>query len=309
MTVHLYRKSPLIFLGVAIGKFIEVKSLSSIDNYFNKGTSKEMNSNQQQNVLEDTTSSSTTNQSSENSKPFVQQQSCSKKSRPYSNNLFTNVSAFESKLIKNKTNANSVKTIKTMFTEMKNSSNSVNNDIETETENKYNSFFCNKLNIHSINQKPSTNDSSPTKHIQKKNVQKSNLTNSFFARKLEMISYSKNQTNTDSIPTTQSPVTENCFKDVPMSLLCEHCNRMIDINQYDEHVDFHIATNLSESLNSANVIQHRNSDQTCTNNSTTAKNNVRGIKRKNNSIESKRNLKKSSCSNIALYFKPVSNSK
>lgn len=316
---HFYRKNPLKFLGVAIGKFVEVKASSLIDNYFNKGISKEINYNQQQ-----------SNEPSESSTSFTEQQEGSKKSSPISKQLSSNLSVFYSSAEKNETYTNSLKNTKTMSTQIKNFSNLVTNFIETETnvnsnpitENKCKSFFCSKLKIISPiktleNEKSNTDVPSHSKSFfskkleiispSKKVDQQNHEMVSFFAKKLEMISPSKNQTNSATILTVQSPVTKNRFEDAPMTLLCEHCNQMIDIDQYDEHVDFHIAVNLSKSLNTADI-QPTNNDELHKNKSTKKKKNERGQKRKCDSKESKLNPKKS-CTSISLYFKPVLNSK
>lgn len=310
-----------MYLGVAIGKFVEVKATLSIDNYFSKGVSKE------ENILlnkpEIKASSSKTDVSAAICTVHVEQKSTNFKKN-------TTV-AHHSSVKKNEVSTNSIKNIKTMFAQMKNSINLVPNCIETENnlstitentmKNNVDSFFSNKLKIispvknvaNSSSEIPSTSESffskklkiiSPSKNIQTDIDKKvTPLPDNFFSKKLQMLSEDQANSNLSSLSTIQSPVNESNFENGPVKLLCERCNQMIDIEEYDEHIDYHFAFELDKSLNTIDTIRSTTVDKTCTTKSKKKKNEY-GQKRKYNSKESSSNHKKP-CKSISSYFKPV----
>lgn len=226
-----------------------------------------------------------------------------------------------------KTSASNVKNIKTMFAQMKNSI-VINQDVnfkkeEIKKQNKLNinSFFSKKLEIISpvknqVNNKLTVVQSSPVNSV------------SFFSKKLEIISPSKNiqndpveritqpsdsfftkklskhQTNNDPVSIIESPVIENNVGDTPTMLLCERCNKMIDIEQYDEHIDHHIAIELSKSINATEIVRPINKINKSK--LTKKKDNECGQKRKHNSKASG-SISKKPCTSISSYFKPVLN--
>jgi len=80
---------------------------------------------------------------------------------------------------------------------------------------------------------------------------------------------------------------------------------MIEIDEYDEHIDHHVALELSESLNVTNPRQTLN-NKIINNELTKKKKNESGKKRKHNSKASSSNSKKP-CTSISAYFKPLLN--
>lgn len=221
-----------------------------------------------------------------------------------------------------------VKNIKTMFAEMKNdgvySLNSIdenqNIDSKNEKQNKLqnlNSFFSRKLegiapiknqenNKLTIVLSPSVNSInlstknleviSPSKIIQNDTVETTitQSPDSFFMKKLKIVSPLKHQTN-------QLPITEDSVEGTPTTLLCEKCNKLIDINQYDEHIDFHVAVELSKSINATQIVQPTNNIKS---KSETSKNKCN--KKRKFSKSSDSNSKKP-CTSILTYFKPILN--
>jgi len=340
--IVVHRKNPISFLGVAIGRFVEMNAKSSIDNYFNKGAAKEVkNFNIQLTRPENSTTCSNINRESDNSTLFNEQQFKSKISLPLSNQPPSPLNHSNGK--KNKTCINDVKNLKTMFVQMKNSDSFFTNSFSTiqsvdpKKEIKLykldkNSFFTKKLEIISpvknqVNEKITTVDQSsstsavgflfessdvisPSKNILNDNH---NITtqpaDSFFSRKLEIVSPSKNQKTNDSrielVPIVQSTITEDTIECAPITLLCERCDNMIDIDTYEEHIDHHVAIELSESLNIINPVQPLN-NKILKSKPTKKKKNERGLKRKQNSIASSSNPKKP-CTSISSYFKPLLN--
>lgn len=230
------------------------------------------------------------------------------------------------------TSANDVKNIKTMFAQMKNSSNSIviNQNVNSKKEEEIkkhnklniNSFFSKKLEIISpvknqvnnklttVVQSSSVNSVSffskkleiisPSKNIQNDVVERIQPLDSFFTKKL-----SKHQTNNDPASIIEPPIIENNVGDTPTMLLCERCNKMIDIEQYDEHIDHHIAIELSKSINATDIVRPINNK---INKSGPAKkkDNECGQKRKHNSKASG-SISKKPCMSISSYFKPVLN--
>lgn len=340
---YFYRKNPLSFLGVAIGKFIEVNGKSSIDNYFNKETvSKEEGVCNQSNIPESRASCSTISDTVESDNSI----SCDKKlqSNPKSSALISNQlpsSSINSSSKKTDNSSNNVKSIKTMFAEMKSSSKSCDDSIVTaqnvdiKNENKktsINSFFSNKLKSMSpikiqVDDKVSTATDlsyraspvsffskkleiiSPSKNILNNNVQPATrVRDSFFSRKLEIVSPSKPETNSVSPPLVviQPSIMEETDGDVPSKLLCERCEKMIDIDLYDEHYDHHVAIELSKSWNSDSIVKPLVKSELHRSGPSKKKNNDTGQKRKHNANTSSSNSKKQ-CSSISSYFKPVLN--
>lgn len=315
------RKNSLLYLGVSIGKFIEINVKSSIDNYFTKGVSKEENECE----------SSKLESGPSGSSGFT---SINKQLNSNSNELLSNVPSTSTKTYsntkKNEPCTSDIKNIKTMFAEMKNSSNLIRNCIETDNnlsvtkekqtikQNKLSSFFGKKLESISpvksvINDQtsvkiPSPTESffskkleivSPSKYVQ--NDKDNKIPDRFFSKKLEIASLSKNP---DSVK-DQSLITENSSEDVPTMLLCERCNEMVDINLYDEHFDHHVAIELNKSLNATNIIQPMVSD-ILSKSISVKKTNERGHKRKKKLQDNSSSTKKSN-TNISSYFKPVLN--
>eukprot|EP00102_Acyrthosiphon_pisum_P018963 XP_016656173.1 PREDICTED: DNA polymerase eta-like isoform X2 [Acyrthosiphon pisum] len=337
-------KNPISFLGVAIGRFVEMNVKSSIDNYFNKGAAKEVkNINIQLTRPENSTTCSNINSESDSSTLFNEQQFKSKISIPLSNQPASSLNHFNDK--KNKTCINDVKNLKTIFVQMKNSdsfftnSSSTFQNVDPKKEIKQykldkNSFFTKKLEIISpvknqVNEKMATVDLpqssstssvgfllkssdviSPSKNILNDNH---NITtqpaDSFFSRKLEIVSPSKNQkTNVSRIelvPIVQSTIIEDTIECAPITLLCERCDNMIDIDTYDEHIDHHVAIELNESLNIVNPVQPLN-NRILNSKPVKKKKNECGVKRKKNSKASSSNPKKP-CTSISSYFKPLLN--
>ncbi|CAI6354795.1 unnamed protein product [Macrosiphum euphorbiae] len=338
----LHWKNPISFLGVAIGRFVEMNAKSSIDNYFNKGAAKEVkNINSPLTKPENSTTSSDINSESNSSMLLNEQQFKSKISLPLSNQPPPSLNHSNNK--KNKTCINDVKNLKTMFDQMKNSdsfftnSSSTLQSVDPKKEIKQykldkNSFFTKKLEIISpvknqvkekmttVEQSSSTSSVgfllessdviSPSKNILNDNH---NITtqpaDSFFSRKLENVSPSKNQITNDSrielVPIVQSIITKDTIEFTPITLLCERCDNMIDIDTYDEHIDHHVAIELSESLNIINPVQPLN-NKILKSKPTKKKKNECGLKRKQNSKASSSNPKKP-CTSISSYFKPLLN--
>lgn len=327
MYIYFYRKNPLSYLGVAIGKFVEVKTTLSIDNYFSKGVSKEEN-NILLNKPEIKVSSSKTDISTATCALHVEQKPTSPKK--------STITTHHSSVKKNEVSTNSIKNIKTMFAQMTNLTNLVPNCIEKENnlstimentkQNNVDSFFSNKLKIispvknleNSSDEIPSTSESffskklkiiSPSKNIQNDNVEKvTQLPDSFFSKKLQMPSEDQTNSNLSSLSTIQSPVNESNFdENALMKLICERCSQMIDIEEYDEHVDYHFAFELDKNLNTINTTRSTTVDKTCTTKSKKKKKNEHGQKRKYNSKESSSSNHKKPCMSISSYFKPVFN--
>jgi len=338
-----HRKNPISFLGVAIGRFVEINAKSSIDNYFNKGTAKEgKDINSQLTIPEDSTTCSNINGDSGSSTLFNVQQFNSKASAPLSNQSLQSLNHSDDK--KNKTCISDAKNLKTMFAQIKNSDNSLTNssstlqnvnskkEIKKQYKHDINSFFTKKLEIISpvknqVNVKLTTPDQSssassvgfliessdvisPSKCILNDNHNRiTQPGDSFFSRKLEIVSPSKYKKTDDSriepVPIIQSSITEDTIECTPITLLCERCDKMIDIDTYDEHIDHHVAMELSESLNIINPEQPLN-NRILKSKLTKKKKNDSGLKRKQNSKASSSNPKKP-CTSISSYFKPLLN--
>ncbi|XP_015373333.1 PREDICTED: DNA polymerase eta-like isoform X2 [Diuraphis noxia] len=332
-------KNPISFLGVAIGRFVEINAKSSIDNYFNKGSAKEVKDiNIQLTRPENSTTYSNSNSESDNPTPFEQQLN-SKTSAPLSNQSPLPLNHSDNK--KNKTCVSDIQNLKTMFAKIKSSDTSFNNSSSTlqnvnskkEIKKQYkldmNSFFTKKLEIISpvknqvnvklktVNQSSTENSVllessgkiSPSKNVLNDNLERtSQPTDSFFSRKLEIVSPTKHHkpdnTKIESLPTVQSSITEDTIECVPKTLLCERCDKMIDIDIYDEHIDHHVAMELNNSLN-INPVQPLN-NKIHESKPTVKKKNERGLKRKHNSKASNSNPKKP-CASISSYFKPLLN--
>lgn len=339
-----YRKNPLSFLGISIGKFVKITIKSSINNYFSKGVAKDKKDlNIQSGILEnEITDSEINNASGSDSCTLLEpihtndQEFSSKNSTLISTEQLSSLHSSNTK--KNDSSKGDIKSIKTMFAQIRNASNCSKNynspteNIVTKIENRkknnnqfnMNSFFSKKLEIISptknqLNEQvsgkvlPASTSSlkfsekleviSPSKNISNDDeVKQSNQSpDGFFSKKLEIVSPSKYQnTNHDSESTIQSHINELDDDSVPTMLLCERCNNMIHINEYDEHIDHHVAIELSESLNETDVIQSTSKEK-----HKPIKNNETSKKRKN---KSKSFLQqKKPCSDISLFFKPVLN--
>lgn len=256
---------------MAIGKFIDVEVKSSIDKYFNKEICKE--EKDQENVSFSTKINKTLG--NENCSISNKQSSSKCPSLPLNQpKLALNCNLSNKQKLENNTcDKNGVKT-----------KQNLKNEIQTKKQNKQDidSFFNKKLEI-----------ISPSKNIQNDN--------------LEIISPSKQQNCYNSVSKQifqpHSNANELCSNDeeVPSVLLCEKCNKMIDINVYEEHMDHHVAVELSKSLNSSDLTTSTNNKmhkdtKTLVNNG--------GKKRKNNSKESGSNPKKP-YRRISTYFKPI----
>lgn len=341
--MYVHRKNPISFLGVAIGKFVEINSKSSIDNYFNKGAVKEVkNINIQLTRPENNTPCSIIDNESVSSTIFNEQQFKSKISSSLLNQPLP-PSLNHSNDKKNITCVNDVNNLKTMLVQMKNSDSLLTNssstlqNVNSKKEIKQykldkNSFFTKKLGIISpvknqVNEKLTTvNQSSSASSVDfllessdvipsSKNILNDNRktttqpADSFFSRKLEILSPSKQQKTNNSIielaPIVQPTITEDTIECASITLLCERCDKMIDIDTYDEHIDHHIAMELSESLNIINPVQPLN-NRIMKSKPTKKKKNESGLKRKQNSKASGSNPKKP-CTSISSYFKPLLN--
>lgn len=333
-----YRKNPLSFLGISIGKFVKITVKSSIHNYFSKGVVKdEKDLNIQSGIPKNGTINSEINDTSQNDTYTDDQESSTKNSTL--NSTEQQLPSLEnSNNEQNDTSTGNMKNIKTMFAQMRNTSSSSTNNIafaenvdkEIEKGKKnnnqlnMNSFFSKKLEIISPTKRhlndqvtgedlPASTSSisffskkleviSPSKNIQNNSkVALSNQSsNGFFSKKLEIVSPSKYQnTKHDSQLINQSPIVEESTDSAPTMLLCERCNNMIHIDEYEEHIDHHVAIELSKSLNEPDVIgsisnKHKKSVTS-----------ESGKKRKNNSKSFSK--QKKPCSDISLFFKPVLN--
>lgn len=283
---------------------------------------------------ENSTICSNSNSESNNSTLFEQQLN-SKTSAPLSNQFPPSLN-YPDKT--NKTCISDVQNLKTMFAKIKSSDSSFNNSSSTsqnmnfkkEIKKQYkldmNSFFTKKLEIISpvknqVNVKLKTVDQSSSgssnllestlsNNILNDNQEKtSQPADSFFSRKLEIVSPTKHQKTDDSriesIPTVESSITEDTTECMPKTLLCERCDKMIDIDTYDEHIDHHVAMELNNSLNIISSVQPFN-NRILQSKPTLKKKNERGLKRKQNSKASSSNPKKP-CTNISSYFKPLLN--
>lgn len=298
--IFFFRKNPISFLGISIGKFVEINVKSSIDNYFNKEYVKEKKDvTIQLSKLEDETSCSKTNDTIRDT-PYNENKLNSKNSSLLSNQLLPSLSNTK----KNKTSFSDAKNIKTMFDQMKNTTNSIviNQNVNSKKEEEIkkqnklnmNSFFSKKLEI-----------ISPSKNIQNDIVERIiQPSDSLVTRKLEIVSPSKHQTNNDSVSTIELPIIENNIESTPTMLLCEQCNKMIDIEQYDEHIDHHIAMELSKSINATDIIRPINNK--INKSGLTKKKDKCGQKRKHISKTSEF-VSKKPCMSISSYFKPVLN--
>ncbi|CAH1732942.1 unnamed protein product [Aphis gossypii] len=396
----LHWKNPISFLGVAIGRFVEINAKSSIDNYFNKGAGKEEKDINISLPETSTTCSKINNEKDSFTLPNELQFN-SKTSALLSNQL---PSSSEDK--KKETGVNHVKNLKTMFAQMKSSCSSLTHcsstlqnvnskkEIRQQYKHDINSFFTKKLEIISpiknqvnrnvttiidkfsspssvgfelespdvispskkilndnLNKPDQSTDSfftkkleiispvknqvngnlttvvdkfslpssvgfelespgviSPSKKILNDNPNRSDQsTDSFFSKKLEMVSPSKYQKSDEleSVPIVQFSSTEDTINCAPTTLLCERCDKMIEIDEYDEHIDHHVALELSESLNVINPRQTLN-NKIINNELTKKKKNESGKKRKHNSKASSSNSKKP-CTSISTYFKPLLN--
>ncbi|XP_025419360.1 DNA polymerase eta-like isoform X2 [Sipha flava] len=337
-------KTPLSFLGISINKFIKITVKSSINNYFSKGVANnKINLCVQSGILENEKINSEINNTSESDSCTLlelihtnDQKSSTKKCTLISTEQLSSLDNSNTK--KNDTSKGEMKNIKTMFAQMRNSSNcsinyiapteNVDNKIENMKKNNnqlnMNSFFSKKLKIisptknqlndqvsakvlsastSSLNLSKKLEVISPSKNIPNNDkVKPSNQSpDGFFSKKLEFVSPSKYQnTNHDLELTIESPIIECCDDSVPTMLFCERCNNMIHINEYEEHIDHHVAMELSKSLNKTDIIQSTSKDK-----HKTIKNNDGSKKRKNNSKSFPQ--QKKPCSDISLFFKPVLN--
>ncbi|VVC33008.1 UmuC domain,DNA polymerase eta/kappa/iota/IV,DNA polymerase, Y-family, little finger domain [Cinara cedri] len=273
-------KNPVSFIGVAIGKFIDVEVKSSIDKYFNKEIAKEENnSNLQENVSVD----SKINETPRNENCSISNEQLNSKYALFSSNhpKWVNCDLSNKQKPNSSTcNTNYVKNIKIS----KNEINAKKKSIQ-DTD----SFFNRKLEI-----------ISPSKIVQNNN--------------LEIQSPSKHQTDYNSVskkcfePHTTINITDDnindlCSKDndIPTMLLCEKCNKTIDINLYEEHIDHHVAIELSKSLNSSDLTKPANVKIP---KELITQVNSGGKKRKNDSKTSGSNPKKQ-YRRISTYFKPI----
>ncbi|XP_060847284.1 DNA polymerase eta-like [Rhopalosiphum padi] len=337
----LHWKNPISFLGVAIGKFVEINAKSSIENYFNKGAAKE------EKVIiiplprpENSATCSKIKSESNSSTLFNEQKFSSNTSALLSNKLPPLLNNTKHK--NNETCISDVKNLKTMFAaQMKNSNSSLTHssltlqnvtskkEIRQQYKHDINSFFTKKLEIISpiknqVNGKLTTVEDkcssenpvgfslespdliSPSKIISNDNHNRPDKsTDSFFSKKLEIVSPSKHQKTDESetVPTIQFSITEDTIDCAPVTLLCEKCDKMIEIDAYDEHIDHHVALELNESLNNTNSIQPLN-NKIIKNELVKKKKNESCKKRKHNSKASNSNLKKP-CTSISSYFKPL----
>lgn len=205
---------------------------------------------------------------------------------------------------------------------------SKNKEIKKQNKLNMNSFFSKKLEIISpikkqindklVVQSSSVNSAnsfskqleiiSPSKNRENNVVERiAQPSDSFFTRKLEIVSPSKHQTNNDlaSVSIIESPNIKNSVEDTPTMLLCEQCNKMIDIEQYDEHIDYHVAMELSKSINTIDIVPPTN-NKTDMCGPSKKKANGCGQKRKHNSKDLG-SVSKKSCKSISSYFKPVLN--
>lgn len=313
----LNRKNPISFLGLSIGKFIKINTKSSINNYFNKKLiNEEKHCNTQ---LENT----------KNEKSILETQNLIEKNSCL---LFNDEKLISQKSNTKENNNNLVDSITSVPKLIKST------DMKQKIKKNFNknSFFSKKLKIISPVKSQVTLDSKPLQ--QELSSVASNISISFFSKKLEIISPSKNiqhnevQLNTKppldntllNVPSSSKdqinyglipkPIIE-CFNidksesidDYPLNVFCDKCNKMIDIDQYDIHIDNHFAIELSKSLNGIDTANAINS-KTLVSVATESKNksNVILKKRKQRSKTSISNPKKS-CTSISKYFKPVLN--
>lgn len=315
---------------MAIGKFVEHKTKSLLENYFNKEISKnekmiDIQLNKSENKTSCSKISYVTLEDNKNT-PFQEKQLknnafFTNQLLPFSNNI---------NIEKNEVITNNLKNIKTMFAEInKSKHNSIetvsNVDITKEKQNKLNasSFFNKKLETLSSAQNSNNDDlisaqptvSSffskklepiyPLKNFQNNIIEKTIQPSlSFFSKKLEIVSPSKNQTIINSASIVELPVVNESFEEPPIALLCERCEKMIDIDEYDEHVDLHVAMDLSKNLNDIVQPAHKESSKSCLSKKKTVEN---GQKRKYNKKNSTKSSKKP-CTSISSYFKPILNS-
>uniref|UniRef100_A0A2S2N6C2 DNA polymerase eta n=1 Tax=Schizaphis graminum TaxID=13262 RepID=A0A2S2N6C2_SCHGA len=328
----LHWKNPISFLGVAIGKFVEINAKSSIENYFNKGAVKEE---------KDITIPLPRPENSTTCSKINSESNSSNTSSLFSNQLPPSLNNFKHK--NNETCISDVKNLKTMFAaQMKNSNSSLTHssltlqnltskkEIRQQYKHEINSFFTKKLEIISpiknqVNGKLTTvvdkcssenpvgfllespDVISSSKKISNDNHNRPDKsTDSFFSKKLEIVSPTKHHQKVDeseSVPTIQFSTTEDTIDCVPITLLCEKCDKMIEIDAYDEHIDHHVALELNESLNITNSIQPLN-NKIIKNELVKKKKNESCKKRKHNSKASNSNPKKP-CTSISSYFKPL----
>lgn len=267
---------------MAIGKFIDVEVKSSIDKYFNKEIGKEEN-DQEKKIQDNVPLSTKINKTLRNENCSISNKQSSSKCPSLSLN--------QQKLSLNCNLSNKQKS--------ENSTDDINGvetkqnskyEIQTNKQNKQDidSFFNKKLEI-----------ISPSKIIQNDN--------------LEIVSPSKQQNCYSSVSkqifqphtTADSNANDLCSnaEEVPSVLLCEKCNKMIDINMYEEHMDHHVAVELSKSLNSSDLTTSKHFKM---HKKTKTLVNIGGKKRKNNSTESGPSPKKP-YRRISTYFKPIMN--
>ncbi|XP_050419950.1 DNA polymerase eta-like [Adelges cooleyi] len=122
-----------------------------------------------------------------------------------------------------------------------------------------------------------------------------------FLKKLDYVSPSK-QVIRDDLSIEENSVVETAIEDNPFKLSCDRCNKLIDIEEYDEHLDHHIALELSKQLNSVENVNkiakidglHKSPNKTVNNN-----------RKRKLGIPKSPKTKKSCTKNISSYFKPV----
>lgn len=308
MWFFLYRKNPIKFLGLSIGKFVKINTKTSINNYFNKKSlNEEKDFDIQLNKTENGPSGFKTQDvlRISNNPKFNSKESITKEDE----SLKKHNSNIGSTILQSKADTNKLQQEESFFSRKMNIISPIKNQMISNTVPTQELPYISPTNLISKNQEIVSSSKSIQNNQEKL---KTKPLDGFFSRKLEIISPSKKHTNYDSMipePLIQSPNVDKTIDDNPTNILCDKCNKMIDIYQYDIHIDNHFAMELSKSLNAIDSVDTIIKKEPCINIikvDSKKKTNKTSKKRKHKSNTSDSNPKKS-CKSISLYFKPVSN--
>lgn len=320
----------MTFIGLAIGKFKELKDEKClINNYFNKATVTETNN------LNKTKSAEVNIKSLETSDNFIEktntptitlsknllnendtshQPSCSK-----------NIDFFRNSASKNTIESNNITQNKLSLNFSKQKLNvkpSEDYAVETNPVKKLNvsSFFLKKLQSVSpikefnkdcpvpkftgVNDKDDKMSSNKTHSENKSKTPHNSLEGKnsscigFFCKKIDTSLQTEQEVKKSVIQIENSVIEESNPGDDPFKLLCDKCLKKIDINEYDEHIDHHVAVELSKQLNS---IESGNK-------TSLSVSNLHNSRKRKQGRPKSSSVKKPCNNSIPSYFKPSLNS-
>ncbi|XP_050540590.1 DNA polymerase eta-like [Daktulosphaira vitifoliae] len=332
-------KNPLTFIGLAVGKFKELKDEKYlINNYFNKATVTDTNNSNQTKSAEvnisilETSNNCIKQANTHTVKPLrsilnehyvTHQPSCSKNYFPTCNSSVSNNTIKQSNITQNK--------LSIEFPKQKLKKEQLeDHKIETDQVNKLDvsSFFLKKLQSVSPT-KVSNNDCLEHKFVDVNNKDnKLTLINTtyseneiivsnkslddkqssdigFFCKKIDIALQTKEEVKKSLFQIESSSIIEESnFGEDPLKLICDKCLRKLDIDEYDEHIDHHVAVELSKQLNSIKTVKIiENVSKT-----SSSVSNLHNSRKRKLGRPKSLSIKKPCKNSIPSYFKPSLNS-